>query len=95
MGRAVAFLTRTRGSRDKGGSRLHWTDWFTYGYLLLGIVLMFGPVIWLVMSSFKTDAELNNFPPRFLPYAQETVTLEGHAKPMPVFTVTDGELQGT
>ena len=95
MGKALAFLSRTRGDRDKGGSRLHWTDWFTYGYLFLGIVLMFGPVIWLVMSSFKTDAELNNFPPRFLPYAQEMVSVEGHAKSMPVFTVTDGELQGT
>ncbi|ASJ72694.1 carbohydrate ABC transporter permease [Granulosicoccus antarcticus] len=94
MGKAIAFLTRTRGSRDHAGSRLHWTDWFTYGYLLLGIVLMFGPVIWLLMSSFKTDAELNTFPPRFLPYAQEMITLDGHTKPLPIFTVTEGELEG-
>ena len=65
MGKAIAFLTRTRGRAD-GSKRLHWTDWFTYSYLFLGIILMFGPVIWLLMSSFKTDAELNNYPPRFL-----------------------------
>ncbi len=94
MGKAIAFLTRTRGRGD-GSQRLHWTDWFTYGYLFLGIVLMFGPVVWLVMSSFKTDAELNNFPPRFLPYAQESVVLDGHKKPLPLFTVTEGELAGT
>lgn len=94
MARALAFLTRTRGQRD-GSGRLHWTDWFTYGYLFFGIVLMFGPVIWLLMSSFKTDAELSNFPPRFLPYAQESVLLEGRDEPLPVFTVTEGELAGT
>lgn len=90
MARVAEFLTRTRG-RD----RLHWTDWFTYGYLFSGVLLMFGPVLWLTLSSFKSDAELERFPPRFLPYAQEMVELEGHDKPLPVFTVTAGELAGT
>ncbi len=48
-----------------------------------------------MLSSFKTDAELERFPPRFLPYAQETIAVEGYAKPLPVFTVTKGELAGT
>ena len=39
MGRAISFLTATRG---KG--RLHWTDWVSYGYLCLGVFLMFGHV---------------------------------------------------
>ena len=34
---------------------------------------MFVPVIWLVLSSFKTPAALVQFPPTLLPYAQETV----------------------
>ncbi len=89
MANVVSFLTRTRG---KG--RLHWTDWFTYGYLLTGVLLMFGPVIWLLFSSFKTDAELDRFPPRFLPVAQETLVVDGYAKPLPVFQVTSGELAG-
>ncbi|WP_068117036.1 carbohydrate ABC transporter permease [Tropicimonas marinistellae] len=89
MGSAGRFLTRTRGR-----GRLHWTDWLTYGYLVLGIFLMFGPVIWLVFSSFKTDAELDRFPPRFLPYAQQTVSLDGYDKPLPLFRVTGGDLEG-
>ncbi|MEP3049015.1 MAG: carbohydrate ABC transporter permease [Roseibium sp.] len=89
MASVVKFLTGTRG---KG--RLHWTDWFTYAYLLGGILLMFGPVLWLVASSFKTDAELDKFPPRFLPHAALTVELEGHDKPLPLFKVTKGDLAG-
>ncbi len=38
------FLLRTRGRRQ-----LHFTDIFTYGYLMLGTLLMFGPVLWLVV----------------------------------------------
>jgi len=85
----TGWLTRTRGR-----GRLHWTDWFSYGYLAFGVLLMFGPVVWLLLSSFKTDSELQRFPPRLLPHAQETVTLEGHAKPLPLFEVTAGELAG-
>jgi len=49
---------------------------------------MFGPVIWLVMSSFKTPAALVKFPPTFLPYVQETVMVEGYKNPLPLFDVT-------
>ena len=31
----------------RGRGRLHWTDLASYAYLLLGVVLMFGPVLWL------------------------------------------------
>jgi alpha-1,4-digalacturonate transport system permease protein len=78
----VAFLTRTRG---KG--RLHWTDWVSCAYLALGVIVMFGPVLWLVMSSFKTQAQLLEFPPSFLPYGQVTAQVPGHAEPLPLFTV--------
>jgi alpha-1,4-digalacturonate transport system permease protein len=49
---------------------------------------MFGPVIWLVFSSFKTQAEIVKFPPRILPYRQETVVVEGYEEPLPLYTVT-------
>jgi alpha-1,4-digalacturonate transport system permease protein len=49
---------------------------------------MFGPVIWLVLSSFKTQAEIVTFPPRLLPYRQETVVVEGYEDPLPLFEVT-------
>ena len=49
-----AFFARRRGR----GGRLHATDVLSYAYLAVGIVVMFGPVIWLVASSFKTPAGL-------------------------------------
>jgi alpha-1,4-digalacturonate transport system permease protein len=66
----------------------------SYGYLCLGVFLMFGPVIWLVLSSFKTPNELDRFPPRFLPYAQETMDLQGFDQPLLLFTVIEGEYAG-
>jgi alpha-1,4-digalacturonate transport system permease protein len=82
------FLTRTRGL-TYGRKRLHWTDWASYGYLLLGLVAMFGPVLWLVMSSFKTESALSQFPPTFLPYSQKTVVVAGHEQALPLFRVRD------
>lgn len=79
----LAFLTRTRGRR------LHWTDALTYAYLVVGLFTMFAPVAWLVMSSFKTEAALAQFPPTFLPYTQKTVAVPGHDKPLPLFRVAD------
>jgi alpha-1,4-digalacturonate transport system permease protein len=78
----IAFLTRTRGRR-----RLHWTDWLTYAYLALGIFLMFGPVVWVVLSSFKTQAQLLEFPPSLLPYGQVTAAVEGYDEPLPLYRV--------
>jgi alpha-1,4-digalacturonate transport system permease protein len=49
---------------------------------------MFAPVIWLVMSSFKTEAAIAQFPPTFLPYTQKSVQVAGHEKPLPLFLVT-------
>jgi alpha-1,4-digalacturonate transport system permease protein len=83
MSTVFAFLTRTRG-----GSRLHITDMFTYLYLTFGVLLMFGPVVWLVLSSFKTSAEVVKFPPRILPYRQETIEIEGYDEPLPLYDVT-------
>ena len=76
------MMTATRGR-----GRLDWTDWLTYGYLILGLVLMFGPVLWLVLSSFKSAAALNEFPPQLLPYGQATAKLPGHEEPLPLFRV--------
>jgi alpha-1,4-digalacturonate transport system permease protein len=77
------YLTRTRGK-----SQLHWTDVFTYLYLTLGTLLMFLPVVWLVMSSFKTPAALVRFPPDLLPYDIVTVEVPGYDEPLPLYTVT-------
>jgi len=76
----TALLTATRGR-----NRLDWTDWLSYAYLLLGLMLMFGPVLWLVLSSFKSAAALNEFPPRLLPYGQRSVTVAGQDNPLPLY----------
>jgi len=83
------FLSRTRGINN-----LHITDILTYIYLALGTFLMFGPVIWIVFSSFKTESEIYKFPPRFLPYQQEMITVDGYDDPLPLFQVPqeDGSL---
>ncbi|GAB4575614.1 MAG: carbohydrate ABC transporter permease [Anaerolineae bacterium] len=84
------FLTRKHG-----GSRIDLADILTYAYLLAGVVVMFGPVVWLVMSSFKSQASLYDFPPTFLPYKQETVVIEGYDEPLPLYDITfeDGTTQ--
>lgn len=89
MTRSLSFLTATRG-----GARLHWTDWASYGYLCAGVFLMFFPVLWLVLSSFKTEADLQRYPPTFLPYQQQTITLDGYDDPLPLFEMTGGAYQG-
>ena len=83
MSTILDFPTRTRGR-----SRLHITDMLTYLYLAFGVILMFGPVVWLVLSSFKTSAEVVKFPPRIWPYRQETVQVEGYDEPLPLYEVT-------
>src|SRR5262245_36249702 len=82
MANVARMLTATRGH-----GRLDWTDWLSYAYLLLGLVLMFGPVLWLVLSSFKSAAALNEFPPRLLPYGQATATVPGKSEPLPLYRV--------
>ncbi len=82
----AGFLTRTRG---RGG--LHVTDWLTYLYLVLGTIVMFGPVLWLVISSFKTPAALLEFPPPLLPVGQMQAQVEGHDAPLPLFNVRQAD----
>lgn len=83
MKTVLDFLTRTKGSK-----RLSGADLLTYFYLLLGTVIMFGPILWLIMSSFKTQAAILKFPPSFFPYRQETVSVPGYEEPLEVYNVT-------
>lgn len=89
MRKALGFLIATRGR-----FRLHWTDWLTYLYLLVGLCLMFGPVLWLALSSFKSEAALVEFPPSILPSEQVRIAVEGYPQPLPVFRLTAGEFAG-
>ncbi|HEX9857682.1 MAG TPA: carbohydrate ABC transporter permease [Paracoccaceae bacterium] len=84
MTRAGALLTRRRG-----GAGWHWTDVVTFLWLGAGVIIMFGPALWLVLSSFKSPAQLSEFPPTLLPYEARTAAVEGYDKPLPLFVVTD------
>jgi len=81
--RPISFLTRLRG-----GDSFDWVDGLTYFYLIFGVFIMFGPVMWLILSSFKTEAALVQFPPQFLPYSQVSVEVEGYDDPLPLYNVT-------
>ncbi len=82
MSRAAQFIFRR-----KGGVGWHWTDIFTWVWLIGGLLVMFGPAVWLVGSSFKTPAALAEFPPTILPYITRTVAVVGHDKPLPLYEV--------
>jgi alpha-1,4-digalacturonate transport system permease protein len=87
MSAVADFLLRRRGQ----GGRWDWTDVVTWTWLLAGVVLMFGPALWLVASSFKGPAQLAEFPPTILPYVQMTASVEGYDDPLPLFTVTQAD----
>jgi alpha-1,4-digalacturonate transport system permease protein len=71
----------------RGGQGWHWTDVFAVLYLAFGIFIMFGPVLWLVLSSFKTPAGLLEYPPTLLPLGQISVAVDGYEKPLPLYRV--------
>jgi alpha-1,4-digalacturonate transport system permease protein len=85
VARLAQVLTARRGD---------WTDWACYAYLGLGVLLMFGPVLWLAVSSFKSPAGLNEYPPTFLPWEQTRVSVPNYPSPLPLYRVTAGPLAG-
>jgi alpha-1,4-digalacturonate transport system permease protein len=79
-------LTRTRDRH-----RLGLTDWLSYGFLMLGVVLMLGPALWLASSSLKTKTALQEFPPSFWPTGQKEVRVAGSNAPLPVYLVAQSD----
>jgi alpha-1,4-digalacturonate transport system permease protein len=90
MSAVMTFLGRRRGRK-----RPHVTDVLTYLYLVIGVLVMFGPVAWLVLSSFKTQSALVEFPPSLLPTTQVSATVDGYDQPLLLFDVAmpDGSVQ--
>ncbi len=90
MSRMASFLLRRRG-----GASWHITDILMWVWLVSGLILMFGPALWLVLSSFKTQAALVEFPPTLLPGITQEVTVKGYDKPLPLFraTLEDGTVR--
>ncbi|RWO56253.1 carbohydrate ABC transporter permease [Mesorhizobium sp.] len=86
MSRVAEFLFRRRG-----GAGWHWTDVFTWFWLIGGLLVMFGPALWLVNSSFKTPAALAEFPPTVLPYVTAEAVVEGYEEPLQLFEVRNDD----
>lgn len=61
----MKFLTRRRGAAAPDI-----TDWISWAWLLVGAFCIAMPIVWAVMSSFKTQAEITAYPPSFLPEAR-------------------------
>ena len=80
MSRVAQFIFRR-----KGGKGWHWTDIVTWVWLIGGLIVMFGPAVWLVTSSFKSPAGLAEFPPTILPYMTQKATIEGYDKPLDLY----------
>ncbi len=64
--RLPAGLAPVRGARGKPGSG---TNWLLYALLFFGILLVVGPFLWMLLGSFKPQAEFLRNPPTFLPDA--------------------------
>lgn len=43
------------------------TNALLYAVLVLALVVVMAPLVWMMLGSFKTDAELRQIPPTFLP----------------------------
>ena len=59
-------------------NKYHWTDYFSYFYLFLGVLLKLGPAAWLGISSLKAVAGIQEYPPTILPRTQIPVEDEGY-----------------
>lgn len=73
MSTVATFLGRTRGR-----GRLDWTDWLSYGYLVLGFLVIFLPVAWIGLNSVKSSFQLEKqdialLPSDFVRVARATV----------------------
>jgi alpha-1,4-digalacturonate transport system permease protein len=77
------FLGRTRSRHG-----WHWSDWLSYAYLALGVLLVVLPIFWMFMSSIKSPRALTENDPRLLPYEQLTTPSADGSRQHGVFVWT-------
>ena len=68
MSAVLKFLSRTQG---KNGPAL--VDWISYIYLLLGFLIIFLPVLWLLLNSIKSQFLLQKLDTNILPLDYDRV----------------------
>lgn len=74
------------------------TTWYEVAaivYLVLGLIVTLGPVLWLAVSSLKSESALDQFPPTLLPWEPERVRIEGQDALLPLMQVQRGPLAGS
>ena len=60
-----------------GPGRFAWARrWWVVLALLLGLFVMIGPFVWMVLASLKTQRELLQLPPTWLPENPTTANYE-------------------
>ena len=60
-------------ARRQGKKKLSLVDWISYGFLFLGFLIIFLPVLWLVMNSVKSQFLLQKYDTNFLPLDYQRV----------------------
>ncbi len=75
-------------SRRRGRTSLDWTDVLAYFYLAFGVLIVVLPVVWMALSSVKSQRALVENDPRILPYEQVTVPAADGSRELGVFVLT-------
>jgi alpha-1,4-digalacturonate transport system permease protein len=89
----MSGLTSMLAAR-RGRLTRDWTDWASLAYLLLGVLVMFVPVLWLFASSLKSEEGINTFPPTILPWEPSQIAVPGQDAKLPLMQVTAGPHAG-
>ena len=69
-------------------TRKNVVTFFTYLVLILGSISMIFPFVWMVLTSFKTQAESMAIPPQILPSHWNLDSLSRHCRACPLPTST-------
>ena len=71
--------TPTRGRQPRSGmvGSSHGGHWWLYLVLVVAFVAVVAPFIWMVLGSFKSEGELRQVPPTWLP---ETASLDNYTQ---------------
>lgn len=51
----------------KREKKLKSTNWFVFTILAIGSIAMLFPFVWMLLSSFKTAADIYSYPPKWIP----------------------------
>lgn len=81
-------MTETATRRKARGFREHSARASVYVILFVAGLIVLIPFLLAFFGSFKTAEDVATYPPRLLPYAPTTATVDG--KELPLFTVTVG-----